>query len=59
MKKWVPFSYNAFENYRLNSVNVSNKGLEVIKKLIKGEKVTQEESGLGKREWGELMDILK
>ena len=30
----------------------------VVKRLIAGEKVTQEQSGMSKREWGELMAML-
>ena len=31
----------------------------VIKKMVKGEKVEQENSGLSAREWGELQGLLK
>lgn len=58
VKKWVPLTYNAFVEYRLESACISKKGLEIIRKLIKGEKFTREESVIGKREWDELMSIL-
>lgn len=58
VKRWVPIAYDAFVNYRVNSENISQKGMEVIRRMIKGEKVTQEESGIGKREWDELMGVL-
>jgi len=58
VKKWVPLTYNAFVEYRLESACISKKGLEIIRKLIKGEKITREESGIGQREWNELMSIL-
>ncbi|MCA4774097.1 FAD-dependent thymidylate synthase [Wolbachia endosymbiont of Mansonella perstans] len=58
IKKWVPMAYNAFVKYCLESVCISRTGLEVIRKLIKGENVTKEESGIGKREWDELMFTL-
>lgn len=58
IKKWVPLAYNAFIEYCLESVCISRTGLEVVRKLIKGENVTREESGIGKREWDELMFIL-
>ena len=35
---------------------VANRGKIVIQKLIKGEKVSLEQSGLSKREWNELME---
>ncbi len=59
LQKWVPFSYEAFSDYRIGAVNVSAKGIDVIKRLINGEKVTQETSELNKREWSELMTSLK
>jgi thymidylate synthase (FAD) len=58
IKKWVPMAYSAFVEYCLESVCISKTGLEVVRKLIKGENVTREESGIGKREWDELMFIL-
>ncbi|WP_341808352.1 FAD-dependent thymidylate synthase [Wolbachia endosymbiont (group E) of Neria commutata] len=58
VKKWVPLAYSAFVEYNLDSACISKKGLEIVRKLIKGEKITREESGIGKREWDELMLIL-
>ena len=42
-------------DYRVGGTEVSAKGKAVIQKLIKGEKVSVNESGLSKREWNELM----
>jgi len=55
LKKWVPTTYEAFMDYRVGGTEVSAKGKSVIQKLIKGEKVSIEDSGLSKREWNELM----
>ena len=55
LKKWVPITYEAFMDYRVGGTEVSAKGKSIIQKLIKGEKVSMEESGLSKREWNELM----
>ena len=55
LKKWVPITYEAFMDYRVGGTEVSSKGKSIIKKLIKGEKATIEDSGLSKREWNELM----
>ena len=55
LKKWVPTTYEAFMDYRVGGTEVSAKGKSVIQKLIKGEKVSIEQSGLSKREWNELM----
>ena len=55
LKKWVPITYEAFMDYRVGGTEVSAKGKSIIQKLIKGEQVSMEESGLSKREWNELM----
>ena len=55
LKKWVPTTYEAFMDYRVGGTEVSAKGKLIIQKLIKGENVNAEESGLSKREWNELM----
>ena len=55
VKKWVPITYEAFMDYRVGGTEVSKKGKEIIKKLINGENISMEESGLSKREWNELM----
>ena len=59
VKQWVPIAYNAFIDHRVNSVSISGKGMDVLKKMLKGEQVTQETSGMSKREWTELMEKLK
>jgi thymidylate synthase (FAD) len=58
VKRWVPHAYDAFVDHRLQGVHLSGKGLDVVKKLMRGEKVTQAETGLTKREWSELFDKL-
>jgi thymidylate synthase (FAD) len=59
VKKWVPHSYDAFIKNHRNGKTLSAPALKVIKKIIKGEKIIQEESGLSAREWSELMQILE
>ena len=58
VKKWVPITYEAFMDYRVGGTEVSSKGKKIIQKLISGEKVDAEKSGLSKREWNELMSAL-
>ncbi len=55
LKKWVPITYEAFMDYRVGGTEVSAKGKVIIQKLIKGENISTEDSGLSKREWNELM----
>ena len=56
LKRWVPITHEAFMDYRVGGTEVSAKGNVVIQKLIKGEDVSLESSGLSKREWNELME---
>ena len=58
LKKWTPIAHEAFLEYRQNAANLSASGLGVVKRMIKGEKVTEETSGLTKREWAELLETL-
>lgn len=54
VKAWVPLTYDAFIEYRKEGISISKTGLEAIKRMLAGEKVTQENSKLTKREWEEL-----
>ena len=56
LKKWVPITYEAFMDYRVGGTEVSAKGKIILQKLIKGENISMENSGLSKREWNELME---
>jgi thymidylate synthase (FAD) len=58
LKRWVPMTYAAFLEYRMNAVTISATGLKVIRRLIAGENVTQQDSELPPREWRELMQVL-
>jgi thymidylate synthase (FAD) len=58
VKKWVPHSFDAFVKHRQTGQSLSGPALEVVKKMLSGQKVKQEESGLSVREWGELEKVL-
>ncbi|UWR20102.1 FAD-dependent thymidylate synthase [Sulfitobacter pontiacus] len=55
---WVPAAYRAFEDYRLGGATMSNTALECIRRMVKGEEVTQETSGMSKGEWREFKGVL-
>ena len=59
VKKWVPHTYSAFKEFQLESYNLSKTAIEIIKKKLKGQKITFEKSGLSKREWDELSSKFK
>jgi len=59
LKAWVPITYQAFMDYRMGGASISAKGLAAIRRMIAGEQVTQENSGMSKGEWREFEEILK
>jgi thymidylate synthase (FAD) len=58
VKKWVPITHAAFLDYRVGATHLSSKGLKIVKSMINGNKVSYEDSGLSKREWNELMEVI-
>lgn len=59
LRKWVPTVYEAFMEHRMGAVQLSATGAEAVRRMIGGEKLSQETSGLSKREWAELLSALK
>ncbi len=57
VKDWVPLAYGAFEDYRLGGVALSQKAIDVLRRRLKGEVVTQETSGMSKGEWREFEGV--
>ncbi|MDF2096284.1 FAD-dependent thymidylate synthase [Aquibaculum arenosum] len=57
-KRWVPLTFEAYEDYIAGGAQLSRQGLEVTRRLLAGEQVEQEDSGLSPREWRELMGLL-
>jgi thymidylate synthase (FAD) len=51
---WVPIAAAAFRDYRLGAVTLSAQMVTVLKRMLAGEPVTQETSGLNRREWQEF-----
>jgi len=58
VRRWVPIAHEAFVQHRLNAVTLSAAAFAVLKRRLAGEDVTEATSGLGKREWRELMAAL-
>ncbi len=54
---WVPLAYAAFADYRLGGVTLSGKAIAVVKRMLTGEVVTQETSGMSKGEWREFEGV--
>lgn len=58
LRRWVPMVHEAFLDYRMGAAMLSAKMLAVVRRMLAGETVGQAESGLGAREWRELMAVL-
>ena len=57
VRDWVPLAYGAFEDYRMGGVTLSAKAVEVVRRRLAGEVVTQETSGMSKGEWREFEGV--
>ena len=55
VQRWVPLTFEAFEDYRVGGVQLSAKGLDVVRRMLAGEPVDQTSSGMSGAEWRELM----
>ncbi len=58
VEDWVPLAYAAFEDYRLGGVNLSSTAINSVRRMLKGETVTRESSGMSKGEWREMCGML-
>ena len=58
VRDWVPAAYGAFEDYRLGGAVLSANSLNCVRRMLAGEKVTQETSGMSKGEWREFEGVI-
>jgi len=56
---WVPFAYAAFEDYRMGGATLSAKAIDCVRRMLAGEAVTQETSGMSKGEWREFEGVIE
>ncbi len=56
---WVPFAYKAFEDYRMGAVSMSAQMMDCLRRMLAGEAVTKENSGMSAREWQEFEQVLE
>ncbi len=52
---WVPLSFEAFVEHRMNAVSLSATAAALVSRIIGGEAASFERSGLSKREWDDLI----
>lgn len=58
LKLWTPLTYQAFKKHRLGGFYLSEPAIAVVKKLLSGEELELDSTGLSKRELTELMEVL-
>ena len=54
-----PHCWEAFQDYRLDAFTLSGPMLAVVRRMLAGEDVGPGNSGLSKREWTEMMGVLR
>jgi thymidylate synthase (FAD) len=59
VKQWVPLTHAAFMDYRMGAYELSAKGLAIVRRLLRGEQVERESTGMSPGEWRELMETLE
>ena len=58
VKRWVPATYAAFVEYTMGGAHLSATQLAIVRRMLAGEPVTQENCGISAREWRELLAVL-
>ena len=58
VKRWVPATYAAFVEYTMGGAHLSATQLAIVRRMLAGEAVTQENCGISAREWRELLGVL-
>ncbi|MEO0429993.1 MAG: FAD-dependent thymidylate synthase [Pseudomonadota bacterium] len=59
VRDWVPAAWRAFEDYRLHAQQFSGPAMACLRRMLAGEVVTQETSGMSAGEWREFETALK
>jgi thymidylate synthase (FAD) len=55
---WVPYAWAAFEYYRMGGATLPSRAIDCVRRMLKGEEVTQETSGMSKGECREFMGVI-
>jgi thymidylate synthase (FAD) len=55
IERWVPMVYEAFMEYQMNAVTLSATALDLLRRMLQGERITLVGSRRSKREWDELV----
>ena len=55
---WVPIAYGAFKDYRMGGIILSSRAIDCVRRMLKGEVVAQETSGMCKGQWRKFEGVL-
>ena len=58
VREWVPLTFAAFREYRLDARDISAHGLAAIRRMLNGEQVDAASASMSPGEWRELMEVL-
>lgn len=58
-RSWLPETWSHFEEICLKSQRFSAQEMDVVRRLLSGEQITEAESGLEREEWQKLMSALR
>lgn len=58
VKKWVPFAYDAFKEYRMEAVGFSKTQAEMIQAHARGRLLVRSEWPISNRDWEKVMTFL-
>ena len=59
VRRWVPLAYDAFMENRMGGAVLTAGQIAVLQRMLAGEEVTRESSGLSARVWDELQAVLR
>jgi thymidylate synthase (FAD) len=59
VQRWVPLSYEAFNEYRREAVTLSRTAIEIVRLLIANKDAEQVIATLSHREWAEIREVLQ
>jgi len=57
-RAWVPLSWEAWRDYRLNAERLSGPQAAVIRRICDGEHLTRGDTTLSRREWSQVVDLV-
>jgi len=56
---WVPLTWRAYADYRIGGATLSATALDCVRRMVRGETVTQENSGMSAGEWREFSQVIE